>query len=87
MPPIAHMIFRPLNLPELGLLIFLLRDYPAAERLLPVLHTTEVVELSDGGSGSLRFINHMPNRRLGEKIAGTQNFLTKTECRCWWPCT
>lgn len=66
------MTFRPLNLPELGLLIFLLRDKPGAERLLPVLHTTEVVELTPTGIGSLRFINHMPNRRLGERIASTQ---------------
>jgi hypothetical protein len=66
------MTFRPLNLPELGLLIYLLRDKPGAERLLPVLHSAEIVELSTNGIGSLRFLNHMPNRRLGEKIAGTQ---------------
>lgn len=66
------MNFRPLNLPELGLLIYLLRGEPGAERLLPQLHAAEVAPLHSSGVGSLRFLNPMPNRHLGEKIAGTQ---------------
>ncbi|KUG08840.1 DUF6984 family protein [Solirubrum puertoriconensis] len=66
------MIVRPLNLPELGLLIYLLRSAPQSARLLGELHTAEVVELNTSGIGTLRFLNHMPNRHLGERIASTQ---------------
>jgi hypothetical protein len=63
---------RPLNLPELGLLIFLLRGKPGAERLLAQLHAAEVAEISSSGLGCLRFLSHMPNRRLGEVVGSTQ---------------
>lgn len=63
---------RSLRLPELGLLIYLLRGKPGAERLLGVLHTVEVTELNPGETGSLRFLSPQPNRRLGELISSTQ---------------
>lgn len=63
---------RSLRLPELGLLIFLLRGIAGTEHLLAVLHTVQVTELSEGENGSLRFLSQRPNRRLGERIAGTQ---------------
>ncbi|MCC2546252.1 hypothetical protein LJY25_07330 [Hymenobacter sp. BT175] len=63
---------RLLKLPELGLLIYLLRGTPDADRLLARLYTTEVADLSEEGSGSLRFIGPRANRRLGEKVAGTR---------------
>ncbi|UYZ59991.1 DUF6984 family protein [Hymenobacter latericus] len=66
------MIGRPLNLPELGLLVYLIRSAPQAGRLLGYLHTAEVTELSANGIGSLRFSSHVPNRHLGERIASTQ---------------
>ncbi|OON69428.1 DUF6984 family protein [Hymenobacter sp. CRA2] len=66
------MSHRALNLPELGLLIYLLRDKPGAERLLAALHTVHVTEITPDGVGSLRFVNPMPERRLGESIATTQ---------------
>ncbi|GAB2965362.1 hypothetical protein GCM10027048_38800 [Hymenobacter coalescens] len=66
------MSYRSLNLPELGLLIFLLRDRPAAESLLTQLHTVQVCEINHDGAGSLRFLGHQPNRRLGEVIGSTQ---------------
>ncbi|AYA36286.1 hypothetical protein D3Y59_03930 [Hymenobacter oligotrophus] len=66
------MTVRPLNLPELGLLIYLLRGTPQAAQLLSELHTAEVAELNTDSIGSLRFLNHMPNRHLGERIASTQ---------------
>lgn len=63
---------RSLKLPELGLLVFMLRGKPGAERLLTLLHTVEVAELKAGEIGSLRFATNQPNRRLGERIANTQ---------------
>ncbi|WP_303311632.1 hypothetical protein [Hymenobacter sp. BT730] len=62
---------RALNLPELGLLLFLLRGKAGAEHLLGRLHTVEVAELGGGETGSLRFISNQPNRQLGELIANT----------------
>ncbi|UOQ64400.1 DUF6984 family protein [Hymenobacter volaticus] len=63
---------RSLKLPELGLLIFMLRGKPDAERMLGLLHTVEVAEIGPEEIGSLRFTNYQPNRRLGERIASTQ---------------
>ncbi|ALD20830.1 DUF6984 family protein [Hymenobacter sp. DG25A] len=63
---------RTLNLPELGLLLFLLRGQAGAERLLGELHTAQVTELNTDGTGSLRFVGKQPDRRLGELIARTQ---------------
>lgn len=63
---------RSLKLPELGLLIFMLRGKPGTERLLAELHTVEVVELTAGEPGSLRFVSNQANRRLGELLAQTQ---------------
>lgn len=66
------MVKRSLKLPELGLLIFMLRGKPGAERLLALLHTVEVAELKAGEIGGLRFTSLQPHRRLGERIANTQ---------------
>jgi hypothetical protein len=63
---------RLLKLPELSLLLFMLRGMPAAEHLLTMLYTVEVAELDGQEPGSLRFISQQPNRRLGEKVAGTR---------------
>ena len=60
---------RLLTLPELGLLIYMLRGKPNVERLLALLPTAEVEELADGGMGSLRFVSSKPHRRLGEVVA------------------
>jgi hypothetical protein len=62
---------RPLTLPELGLLIFLLRGKSRMAELLTVIHTAQVEEL-DGGMGSLRFSSPKLNRRLGEVFARTR---------------
>nr|WP_135391936.1 hypothetical protein [Hymenobacter metallicola] len=61
-----------MKLPELSLLMFMLRGTPAAERLLTILYSAEVTELEPGQTGSLRFVSALPNRRLGEKVAGTR---------------
>lgn len=66
------MNLRTLNLPELGLLLFLLRDKAGAERLLAELHTAQVTELNAEGAGNLRFVGRQPDRQLGELIARTQ---------------
>ncbi|MBX0289463.1 hypothetical protein K3G63_03390 [Hymenobacter sp. HSC-4F20] len=63
---------RPLNLPELGLLIYLLRDAPEAEHLLAALHTVRVTEVAAEATGSLRFLSATPHRRLGQQLATTQ---------------
>ncbi|UOG72867.1 hypothetical protein MTX78_12085 [Hymenobacter tibetensis] len=63
---------RSLKLPELGMLIFMLRGKPRVERLLALLHTVEVEELHTGENGPLRFVGTQPNRQLGERIASTQ---------------
>ncbi|WP_375436531.1 DUF6984 family protein [uncultured Hymenobacter sp.] len=63
---------RSLKLPELGLLVFMLRGKPGAERLLALLHTVVVAELKAGEIGGLRFAGNQPGRRLGERIANTQ---------------
>jgi hypothetical protein len=63
---------RRLHLPELGLLLFLLRDKPQAERLLGQLHTAAVAELHPGEAGSLRFHAPGSDRRLGELVARTR---------------
>ncbi|WP_139921644.1 hypothetical protein [Hymenobacter sp. DG01] len=63
---------RPLHLPELGLLIYLLRGAPEAEHLLAALHTVQVTEASAGATSSLRFFSATPNRRLGQQLATTQ---------------
>lgn len=63
---------RSLKLPELGLLVFMLRGKPGAEHLLALLHTVEVAEIEPEETGSLRFTSHQPNRRLDERIASTQ---------------
>lgn len=60
---------RLLTLPELGLLIYMLRDKPEAPRLLALLPVAEVEEIADGGMGSLRFVNSNPYRRLGRAVA------------------
>lgn len=65
---------RPLTLPELGLLIYLLRGQPGAEHLLGQLHTAAVADIAPGGVGSLRFVSALPGRRLGE-IRGSTQFL------------
>jgi hypothetical protein len=62
---------RLLTLPELSLIIFMLRGKPSADTLLGKLMTTEVEDIEDGGMGSLRFVSEKPDRRLGEKVAGT----------------
>lgn len=63
---------RPLTLPELGLLLYLLRGKPGAERLLGGLHHAAVAEINPAGVGSLRFVNEQPERRLGEVLGSTQ---------------
>ncbi|TGE24249.1 hypothetical protein E5K00_03275 [Hymenobacter aquaticus] len=63
---------RVLKLPELGLLVFLLRGQPRYDHLLGRLYSIEVTELDAAASGSLRFSNARPDRRLGEKIAATR---------------
>ncbi|OUJ74939.1 DUF6984 family protein [Hymenobacter crusticola] len=63
---------RLLTLPELSLVLFVLRENPAAEKFLTWLPTTEVHDLADGGMGSLRFVSDKEGRRLGRKIAETQ---------------
>ena len=60
---------RLLTLPELGLLIYMLRGKAQVERILALLPTAEVEELPDGGMGSLRFVSSKPNRRLGKVVA------------------
>ncbi|UOQ71089.1 hypothetical protein MUN79_20810 [Hymenobacter cellulosilyticus] len=59
-------------MPELGLLVFLLRDKPQAEYLLAKLYTSEVREMDEVQTGSLRFVSPQEERRLGEKIASTR---------------
>ncbi|PJJ60592.1 DUF6984 family protein [Hymenobacter chitinivorans] len=66
------MATRLLKLPELGLLLFLLRGLPQAEHLLSLLYRIEVVELDEALTGSLRFVSPQAERRLGEKIASTR---------------
>ncbi|GAB3833310.1 DUF6984 family protein [Hymenobacter jeollabukensis] len=63
---------RPLNLPELGLLIYLLRGQTQAERLLAGLHEAAVAEINPAGVGSLRFVSATPERRLGDIVGRTQ---------------
>ncbi|WP_324678814.1 DUF6984 family protein [Hymenobacter sp. GOD-10R] len=63
---------RLLTLPELSLILFLLRDKPAAEKFLAWLPIAEVEELADGGMGSLRFVSRKDEQRLGQKIAELQ---------------
>lgn len=63
---------RVLKLPELGLLVFLLRGKPHAEPLLATLYTIEVQEMGENQTGSLRFGAAAPHRRLGDKIASTR---------------
>jgi hypothetical protein len=60
---------RLLTLPELGLLIYMLRGKPQIESILASLPTAEVEEMDDGGMGSLRFVSSKQNRRLGEVLA------------------
>ena len=60
---------RLLTLPELGLLIYMLRGKPNVEQILALLPTAEVEEMDDGGMGSLRFVSSKPERRLGEIAA------------------
>jgi hypothetical protein len=60
---------RLLTLPELGLLIYMLRGKPQVERILALLPTAEVEELNDGGMGSLRFVSVKQNRHLGQVVA------------------
>lgn len=62
---------RLLSMPELSLVLFLLRGKPNADPLLAKLVTTEVEDIEDGGMGSLRFVSDQKDRRLGEKIAET----------------
>lgn len=71
---LRRMANRLLKLPELSLLLFLLRGVPRAEHLLRVLYRIEVTELDEAQTGSLRFIsiNQQAERRLGEKIASTR---------------
>ncbi|KAA9325886.1 hypothetical protein F0P96_19165 [Hymenobacter busanensis] len=66
------MTSRPLNLPELGLLIYLLRDHAQAEQLLGQLHAAQVADITASGVGSLRFVSSHPEQRLGERVASTQ---------------
>jgi hypothetical protein len=63
------MAARLLTLPELSLLIVLLRDKPQAESFLALLPTAQVEEVEDGGIGSLRFVSSKPGRQLGEAMA------------------
>ena len=63
------MAARLLTLPELSLLIVLLRDKTQAGRFLALLPTAQVEELEDGGMGSLRFVSSKPGRQLGEAFA------------------
>ncbi|TGD77157.1 DUF6984 family protein [Hymenobacter wooponensis] len=65
------MTTRLLTLPELGLLLYMLRGKPEAERLLAGLPTARVEELEDGGMGSLQFVSGKQNRRLGHLLATT----------------
>jgi hypothetical protein len=60
---------RLLTLPELSLVIYMLRGKPNADPLLVKLMTTEVEDVEDGGMGSLRFVSDKPDPRLGEKVA------------------
>jgi hypothetical protein len=59
---------RPLSLPELALLLFMLRGAPNMEHLLAGLPTMEVEEIDDGGMGSLLFVSSKPNRMFGEDL-------------------
>ncbi|TGE04922.1 DUF6984 family protein [Hymenobacter fodinae] len=63
------MVSRLLTLPELGLLLYMLRDKPAAEHVLSGLPTARVQELADNGMGSLQFVSPRLNRRLGHLLA------------------
>ena len=63
---------RPLTLPELGLLLYLLRGKPGAERLLSGLHQAVVAEINPAGAGSLRFVGPTSERRLGVVLGSTQ---------------
>jgi hypothetical protein len=63
---------RRLSLPELALVLRLLRETPGVHRFLAQLPTIEVEEMDDGGMGSLRFVSPRQNRRLGEVIAELQ---------------
>ena len=63
---------RLLTLPELSLVLFMLRGNPAADKFLAWLPTAEVHDLADGGMGSLRFLSDKKGQQLGQKIAETQ---------------
>ena len=63
---------RLLTLPELSLIIFMLRGKPNADTLLGKLMTTKVEDMEDGGMGGLRFVSDQEERRLGEKVAETR---------------
>ncbi|SNR28790.1 DUF6984 family protein [Hymenobacter mucosus] len=63
------MASRLLTLPELGLLLYMLRGKPHVEHLLAVLPTAQVEDLTDGGVGSIRFVSTKLRRRLGSSIA------------------
>lgn len=58
-----------MTLPELGLLIYMLRGKHQVESILALLPTAEVEEMDDGGTGNLRFVSSKPNRRLGKVVA------------------
>jgi hypothetical protein len=63
---------RLLSLPELALLLYMLRGKPGFEHLLAVLPTIEVEDIDDGGMGSLRFASTSPTRKIGLRIAEAQ---------------
>ncbi|MCC3158933.1 hypothetical protein LJ737_16945 [Hymenobacter sp. 15J16-1T3B] len=63
---------RLLNLPELGLVMYLLRDKAGAERLLAHLPAARVADITPHGVGSLRFVGEVAERRLGDIIGRTQ---------------
>ncbi|GAA4385896.1 DUF6984 family protein [Hymenobacter koreensis] len=63
---------RLLNLPELGLLIYLLRQVPNADRFLAVLPTIAVEDTNEGSPGNLRFVGSKSGRQLGSTLAETR---------------
>ncbi|WP_426059098.1 DUF6984 family protein [Hymenobacter sp. B1770] len=63
---------RLLSLPELALLLYMLREKPDSERFLFQLPTIEVEDMNDGGMGSLRFASSKPNRKRGSVTAALQ---------------
>jgi hypothetical protein len=63
---------RLLTLPELALLVHMLRGKPNVEHLLAALPTSQVEQMDDGGMGSLLFVSYKPNRKFSDVVADFQ---------------